>query len=447
MPSYENNIWGIDMSVVEEAYFGSKPEFKEIEMLLGNVIDRINGMFGPFTGKFDDFFTFGNNTKDLGIYSDGTVEKLEKLFKKAFDFKEFHLDFYYASPLMGAMNKNAFTMPTGFGFRDTVENTLDKRMRGYQNLTIGVCVGVDMIWSLQMTPRELMAVIMHEIGHNVDASVFTFLASLPPFLINKKTLEDIIKMRPGEVAANDSWMFSFITNQIQKNLPYGAWMAKMNKEWDKFMEKYPGLIKKFQALNMVINEIGQFAAGSMFITKPLNTIKNLITKDPKLAIPKLLHPQNVFGYGMEKFADSFATSYGYGKEVASFNRKMQISKWSIVSNEAANIPVINVMMDFMQVTARLSIMLLDPHPIDATRIYRQLVKLENDLKDPNLNPKVRKELEDNIAELKDYIDNEILNPKADENKKHYVTFMMNYFIIKVFNGRIDPRELYDKREL
>ena len=441
------NIWGLDYDILEEAYFGSKPEFKEIEKLLGVVIDRINNLLGPYTGSIDDFFNLGYNTKDLGIYSDGTVEKMEKLFKRAFGFKEFHLDFYYANPLMLEMNKNAFTMPTGFAFRDSAKNTLDKRLRGYESLTVGVCVGVDMIWSLQMTPREVMSIILHEIGHNADASIFTFLATLPPVFVHQRTLDDILHWRKGETTTNDAWFFGFIVNQVQRNLPFGAWVAKMNKDWDKWLESRPETLRKFQYISTYIMEACQFFIASSFLTHPIKIVKGLIKKNPKNMLPELLNPQNVFGYGMEKFADSFASSYGYGKEVASTMRKMQLNKWSVVTNATSEIPVINVMVDFMSVMTRASVMLTDPHPMEATRIYRQLVKLERDLKDPSLNPKVRRELEENIADLKKYIDDEILNPNADENKKHYVTFLMNYFIIKVFNGRLDPRELYDNREL
>lgn len=446
--NYNDNIWGLDMEVLEEAYFGSKPEFKQIERLLGIVIERIHKQFGEFSGNPEDFFNLGYHNRGLGIYEDGTVEDLERLFKKAFKFKEFHLDFYYATPWNTVMNKNAFTMPTGFGFRDSAKNTLDKRLRGYENLTIGVCVGIDMIWSLQMTPRELMAIIMHEIGHNVDASAFTFLASLPPLISTEIVGGTIFNPRYGDSPTlNRSFFGQFIVGQVVKNIPYGAWMAKMNKATDEFLEKFPDITKTFQYLNMLIMELGQFVSGMQMLSQPIKFVKGLIKRDPRFAIPQLLAPQNVFGYGMEKFADSFASSYGYGKDMASISRKVQLSKWSVISNSAAEIPGINVLIDFMSVATRVSVMLLDPHPLDATRIYRQLVKLERDLHDPALNPKVRKELEQNVAELRQYIDEEILNPKADDNKKHVVTFMMNYFVIKVFNGRIDPRELYDSREL
>lgn len=451
--NYNDNIWGLDMEVLEEAYFGSKPEFKEIEKLLGVIIDRINSTFGPYTGNALDWFDMEYKVKDMRLYNDDTVSRIEKLFEKAFGLKEFHLDFYYNSfvvldvydllkkkPLeknaAGAMGRNAFTIPQGFALFDKSNDTENKMIRDGANIKAGVFVGVDLIWTLQLTPREVMAVILHELGHDMDASIFTLLASVPRFIDGNNNFVDpkTFAIASGLVA-------------VLKSSPLGAWLAKANKEYDEMIENSPGAGATLGYIATLIKTIKDLVTTSKWLKDPVKAMTWFKNIDPRLYMLNVMQPNNLFGYGSEKFADSFATSYGYGLEIASFNRKVQLRSDSIPFTTFAQVPGINLITDFILASKRFVNMMLDPHPHDATRMYRQLAKLKKDLKDPSLPPSIRKDLERDIEGMQKYIDDVILNPRHDDNKKHFFTFLMNWMIIKIFNGRIDPRELFDSREL
>lgn len=438
--------------VVTEAYFGSKPEFKEIERLLGVIIDRINTAFGPSDGDFNRWQELQKTVNDPKIYSDDTVPRLERLFTKAFDLKSFHLDFFYNHyamlKLSGALSDksyqgyehlgaNAFTIPKGFAFFDSEKNSENSMIRSSKCVTAGIMVGVDYIWALDLTPRELMATILHELGHCMDASVFTMLALIPPFIGPR-----------SELFKGNMERLKFTAQAFMlRSSSIAALWSELGKTLDAATEKIPGFGALMASINLSIDMVRDVEFIGAIINRPIELIKRSAGLNLAYRTAKTVEPSNIFGYGSEKFADSFATSYGYGKDLASLMRKVQLRHHRTMFRFISEIPVLNVLTDYVLACTDFVSIGLDPHPHHATRIYRQLVKLKKDLNDPTLNPKIRKELEQNVQEMQDYIDDVILNPNHEDNRKHVTTFVMNWVIMKMFNGRIDPRELYDSREL
>ena len=129
--------------------------------------------------------------------------------------------------------------------------------------------------------------------------------------------------------------------------------------------------------------------------------------------------------------------------MATFANKLQRHKGSIVSDVNESMPAFGIGRDMADVSMKIVGMLSDPHPSDPSRIINQLNKMKRDLKDPNLDSKVRSELEDSIERLEKIIKDEVLNEKnykAGSGSSH-IKLLYNMLIIKVFKGKMDPREL------
>ena len=94
MNDYSNQI-------TTEAYFGTKPEFKEIESKLKVLIEFCNNN------------DFGKNQAANGIPE---IQQIEKLITKAFGYKDMGL--FIDEMVLRRIDYNAYTMPNGFKYLD-----------------------------------------------------------------------------------------------------------------------------------------------------------------------------------------------------------------------------------------------------------------------------------------------------------------------------------------
>ena len=395
-----------NLQILQEAYYGKPKEFVEIEKRLEKIIEMIR-----LTKEEPSMAVDINSMKEL--------EEIEDLFTKFFKNYKTSITFY--SPILSPAY-NAFTFPSSLSyFRKDPNN---KRIARSEDLFINVNVDIGLVYALEMTPQELMAIILHEIGHCFDASFFMLLSNI---CINATVWFD----SPDKISKVTFDLFGSLYNTFIRFLMGSVPIMS------EFYQVFNRLVSSNPMINKIISDVQMvFASISSFVSV-FNRPK------PYRYLFALLNPSNVFGYANEKFADSFATSYGYGKDVASSMYKMQQRKGLFLNDAVAKIPILNVGHDLLSVSARVSTLILDPHPHEAARIQSQLTKLKRDLNDPNLDYKVKKELLDNIRDLEDIIDNVILNADADENKGRWISMFANYIVIKVFNGKIDPRELFE----
>lgn len=421
----------IDNCILKEAYFGKLAEFNEIEKYLGYIVDIANTTFGDSL----DFKLKKKATETLS--KSGYIEKLEELFTKAFNLKKFHLSVYYPITMMGGEGNpylnNAFTVPSGFNI---IKGNLNKVTKT-EMLTIGVNIDMMLIYTLKLTPQELMAVILHEIGHNFDASIFSFLALIPVIALQTEVIGnnvDPTKVVGFKLGTLPMFVMKFLSASIGNRTT-----TAISKFLTELLDKFPQIGTISNIVSLFFNELSGITRNSNAIQLAINVVMGLPTGLGTLMYAA--NPTNLFGYSKERFADSFATAYGYGKELASFSRKLQLGQRSVISSAAAGIPVLNAFYDLQRVILTYASMIYDPHPVDATRIYTQLTKLKKDLNDPLLTKEIRNDLIKDIERMQSYIDDVILNPEHKDNKQNPLTFITNIIVMKGLKGKIDPREL------
>lgn len=414
------SILGRKYKPVMEAYHGKPKEFIAIENELDKLL-KIMKQDLPKLRPENIGIKMSNLPKLTDLNSSDHVVAIQNLFKKFFSCRDFILTFYYPiSTKVMTIPFNAFTLPRFFNtFYRTGDGKVDT-----STLAMGVNVDVMLCVYLDLTAEELMAIILHEIGHNMDMSVFTLLSRLP------------IDM---QLLSTGNWaqiITNFVTFGLFDMLGLGAVLSSVIKSIQVALAKYaPGLLH----LSTLYWEIYM----NIMTVMKIKNFKNIMNISPDRYVLEIINPNNLFGYASEKYADSFATSYGYGLALSTAFAKLEANGTNYTESTIKNIPGLNWVYDLMSVNIGLIYAAVDPHPLTVTRIQSQLTKLKRDAKDPNLNPKLRKELELQIKDQQNFIDNYYLDIDKNDNKKRIFSWMMNYMIIKFFNGRFDFRETFE----
>ena len=132
----------------------------------------------------------------------------------------------------------------------------------------------------------------------------------------------------------------------------------------------------------------------------------------------------------EKFADQFASMYGYGPELASGLSKVMIN-YSEFDKAWKDVPILNVLVGLNQIRKNIGNVSDDnPHPVTKNRILGVIRQLEQDLKDtPNLTPGMRQDIQKQIKRCKDVADR-VFSVNPDDNIGARMT---NYYF-----GEVEP---------
>lgn len=141
------------------------------------------------------------------------------------------------------------------------------------------------------------------------------------------------------------------------------------------------------------------------------------------------------GYEDEKFADAFATSYGYGQELNSFLMKLRSYNYSVGALDK-NIPIFSALKEIYMLPFTVVLSGLDEHPIDAARASSTIKQLKKELEnDKSLKPATKKKIEEDIKNIEKLYDHHQESmqgiPKGSDVYRAYQQTMF-----KVFGGDI-----------
>lgn len=404
---------------VMEAYYGKPKEFLTVEKELDKLITIIKKENSTLLNSTNKAMQLSKPLTDLN--KTDSIITIENIIKKFFGFKEFHLCIYYPIDDFITARYNAYTDPSSFNFfkRDKTTGKIDR-----SSICVGVNIDMLLILYGDLNADEVLAVILHEIGHNMDISIFMLLSNFP------FDLSDILNKTPLPTL-----MGKALGSLLHDIFDIGRFKPQIISKVESILnEKFPILLR----LTTFYHEL-------ILNFKSADKFQNImsIIKNPMLSLPYLIKPSNIFGYANEKYADSFATAYGYGMATSTLRNKLQKSDNFVINKILTNIPIINYAYDLSNITFEILTMSSDPHPTDAVRISEQLNKLKRDQQDPNLSPRLKKSLQEEIDELQNFIDNYYLNFDKNDNNKRIFTWMFNYLVIKVFKNKIDFRETFE----
>lgn len=357
-PSLSHNGESL-MTAVYEYYAGRSKELIKCEGYLNNIVNKI--------GVGENDFDF---EKTPISRSDKDHRALEQELAKFFKVKEVCI--YWEG---GSIN--AYTVCNSkISTINAKKNLFDGKGN---NMKINIFIYQNMVSACGLTGGELLAIILHEIGHNFYWC--------PVQVVNEIVLT----------------VCSLGTLPLLRFIVKGMYKIKGEvKDW--IRDNVPVLQNVADAYNRLVVEFG-------LLNKPFTAINNVLTlmTNPGV-IAKYIANSNPAKYGEEKGADSFAAKYGYGPEQASALRKMSAPENSVYGEIIGSTSDIgNIIGDLVELECDIvSMVLMDPHPNVNQRAASMLDKLEKDYKKGDYSPAAKKELEREIKRMREAYDNAVI---------------------------------------
>lgn len=383
--------------VLKEAYFGGSKHLKEAEKHIADLIEIAK-----------------NSDSKYQLSKCPTNKKLEDALAKQFGLKLVNIHW------MRNPSANLYTRPyiaqfSGIGEYINKKNyNLTKTFKNADK-KIYISSTDSFLTDVGLTPDEILAALLHEIGHNFDTTTLRMVMGLPSLWCAT------IFSRAGRRA-------DIISDNIVR----------------KFSDFFDPLMDFFHLFNKEMNFL-----------EPISRIINMITpkKTPsnptypklrrKMLFNQFLH--SFAGYGSERFSDSFAASYGYG---VSLNRGLiKLEKFykedTMYGVFVNNIPVLDCLYSYALIFNNIVVSIMAVHPDNGIRLKSTINKLKRDLNDPSISKEMKKVIEDDLDTLESLYDDYLEVKDLPEFKTSVLTAYrkMND---KLFGGKFNIHEILNK---
>lgn len=379
-------------NVALEYYQGKTKELLKCEKYCANIVDKIGD-------SHDDFDIYKTPISS----NDDDVRALEK--ELANFFKVNNVRIYWKS----GGSTNAYTLPNSCITRGNAKkNLLDNKG---SNMNINVFIHTETVSTTGLTGSELLAIILHEIGHNFHFCPISAFIDIISWILTVGLLPII-----GLIVKGMYIISGEINDLIRRHVPTISNLIDMYNRW--YME-----------YNLIMSPLNV-----------ITTIAALMSNPEYLA--QIIANANIFKYGEEKAADSFAARYGYGEDLIMALKKMGIPKYTMYGKLAHESGAGEIVADITALQIDLIAGLtLDPHPSTDQRASALIKKLKKDLNKGNYPREVRKELEAEINRLEKVHENiNVINDSSDgPNIRKGIYDMIN----QATDGHSDLREIFN----
>lgn len=375
--------------VVMEYYAGKTKELLKCEGYLQKIID-------------DVLANKDSVTKRAIITKDNEWnKKLEKELANFFGVKEINIHW-------SAGKINAFTLVPNVFFVHSHKNALEAGKTS--SLKMHVCVYEDLIADANLTAAEIMAVLLHEIGHN-----FYFC----PIMTGVQIFYTIMSMG-----------MPLLSSFLSKIVFYASWAIE-----DIIKKVLPPVYSAMASFSSFMNDIKRFIAPvktAEMVVKLVSGSAYIVAKNPLNGILK---------YGDEEGADSFAARYGYGPEQSSALRKMHMVENTAYGKALKNGGTgMSLYHDFNQLSIDIILMCaMEPHPNESQRASSMLKKLKRDLTSGQYPDGMKKDLEQEIERME-----KMYNIAAKNSSESSTQVRKAWYdtINAITNGNSDFREIF-----
>ena len=359
---------------LNEVYIGKTPELMAIERELDK-----------FRNKYMSNPSIIGNIKKANANQDPDLLKINRMFEDYFGFGCLSITIWHS------LEPNAFTL--------SISNRLDvaysakyffSTKEGYKfnkdaDYAAVIVVYDSIMFNHDFTTAEVMAIIMHEIGHNFNLvmsnaqGIYNRLYATLVFALNISSFN--IK---GLILTNNTYVSigNKLEQEIQANNKLTASVLNYSIYAIQFIKSLKNI--PFKILNVLT--LGLFNA----IIDVLYIIFNIVHNPVNTIIDLTLQP---FSYANEKEADNFATMYGYGPETVSVEAKLGESKFD---RDFKNMPLFGHIYATNLFITDLLVDPLNTHPKNGDRMRDQLELLKHEVKKEDLDPKMKKVLTEDI---------------------------------------------------
>lgn len=375
--------------VVMEYYAGKTKELLKCESYLQKIIDDILLHKDDVTGRA--IITKNNEWNS----------KLEDELADFFGVKEVNIHW-------SAGNVNAYTLTPSVMFINGYKNALETGKTS--SLKMHICIYEDLIADANLNSSELMAVLLHEIGHN-----FYYC----PIMAGFELFYSIMTLG-----------LPILASFLAKVIYYAKWGIE-----DFIKKSIPSVYSAYANIKSFMNDIKRFIAPietASIVARLLSGSATIVLKNP---VNKLLK------YGGEEGADSFAARYGYGPEQTS-----ALAKMSSVENTRYGKALkdggsgMSIYHDFNQLSLDIICMCaVEPHPNASQRASSMLKKLKRDLASGKYPEGMKKDLEKEIDRME-----KMYNVAAKNSSESNTQVRQSWYdaINTVTDGNSDFREIF-----
>lgn len=367
MGVYGNNCRNYKFSIVNEAYFGKSETLLEIEREIS---------------KLRQSFSYYVNAK-----STDEVFNINRLFEKQFGMDIFSLS------VIPSKIKNAYTYPVAtrydIAFGENLARKVEVDKNGYRfKKGNGLCIVCTLYSGLltdpNITDAEIVAVILHEIGHNFADAISTEIQAY-----NKNMAMYRVYLMILEVISSSGILLPDAILNVYMNLN----STVANKEMD--YTKHP-ILDWFTGIGAHISDTGY----------TINDFFRRLSGGIGIKLQKLLSwPYKVFKLGQdtipkknEVLADKFAGIHGYGPEQASVLIKMTFEP-SEAQRALEKVPLLGSLCNASFENATKNLHEYDCHPHVMQRINSEITTLERELDKSDVDPKLKKVIKNQIDDL------------------------------------------------
>lgn len=371
-----------NLQAINEVYFGKTKEILAIEKQLDLVRNKYMNRY--LTN------VFVNNDQDL--------LKLNRMIEDYFGFGCFSLNIIN-EPIV-----NGFTMPIDnrIGLKNQISKKyliVDKgtfKFNKSADYTCMVYIYSGVMFNPAFTTGEVMAMILHEIGHNFYSALNNEYNGIMTnvYIYSVFILRLLISIKDPLLGIKNILYSSDLIVKTKENI------KKYLRENDSITQKIidtvvwaKNIVEQVKGLKFKLLDLGSLGILPMIYTA-INTAKCLLPIE--LLITGFVLKR---GYAFERTADNFATMYGYGPDAISFFNKASsknINQASLIENIYMKIPIIS---NIYAINTNLTYMIMscvDEHPVGISRCSDQLNMLKKELEKSDIDPKMKKTIQEDI---------------------------------------------------
>lgn len=373
--------------ILNEAYKGKSKELLELEK-----------MIGENRKKYYKTFKVGG-----GYYTDKDFIKIGDKIAKIFNFKV--VDFN----LVNDPSLNAFTIPAGFSTaantslaNSIVSSDKDNMKFKHKNLSSVIRVTSGLWTNKEFTDSEITAIIIHEIGHNFQHEVNSGLKMYATCMFFLNIFQTITMICSGIYLPNA--IINFIKSDSELRASFNDF-AKKNGIGN--IINIAGGILGF--IKIIVYEVLElFGRITLGIPAGMINMSNIIltaTSNPiSVLVAIALTP---IKKGGENVSDTWAAEHGYGAELISALAKMDIdpeASSTAVGRVSKKLPLFDSICTLFAMPLMIVSSLFEDHPVTGKRASNIVYELEKDLNNSDVSPAMKKEIQEDIKNVKKAID-------------------------------------------
>lgn len=285
-----------------------------------------------------------------------------------------------------------------------------------------VLINSGLIMSKNFSDREIMAIILHEIGHNFNAnflkhgtiySIYSQLMNIASILLQPIILDPDVY--------SSYTIYSGLSTMGTKMYVDNIEDVKRNDR-----KTFNALVELNQITRSILTTVLETFQWIMIFTMPLYFLLRLIGSALANLIPAM---DFGVGYRNEKLSDSFATIYGYGADASSAFLKFDGYVDKVTKDMKKN-KIWSILAGYILLPYTAIAMAFDEHPPTAARIRDQIDYINNELETANLDPKLVKELKTQKKDIEQLLE-KLYDPKhyhpGNEVYKKYTKWLYDKF--------------------